>query len=128
MGDGPFTTVPIAPGISDSSHTATQTIEAVHERYAAERDKRIRPEGINQYIDIASSDRFRHYSTDPWVDHATLNAQKPPLEDGSHTKVLILGAGYAGIMFAIRLMAAGISECDIRLADSAGGFGGTWYW
>ncbi|EEB91388.1 hypothetical protein MPER_10257, partial [Moniliophthora perniciosa FA553] len=65
---------------------------------------------------------------DIWVDHAALNAQKSPLEDGTSIKALVLGAGYGGLFFAARLIQAGFSPNDIRLVDSAGGFGGTWYW
>lgn len=131
MADGPSVTAPAAgpaSGVFDSSATAVQTMNAIQQRYAAEREKRLRPEGLAQYIDVALSDRFRHYQSDPWVDHFALNAQRAPLEDGSRTEFLILGAGYAGLLFAARLIEAGIGVADIRLVDSAGGFGGTWYW
>ncbi|KAK5121567.1 hypothetical protein LTR85_004739 [Meristemomyces frigidus] len=115
-------------GISDPSAAVVQSINDTHQRYAAERDKRLRSDGVAQYIDVAHSDRLRHYQDDPWVDHTALNAQEPPLKDGSQTKILILGAGYAGLLMAVRLLDAGIKASDIRIADSAGGFGGTWYW
>ncbi|KAK4541657.1 hypothetical protein LTR36_007801 [Oleoguttula mirabilis] len=128
MADGSGVTIPAVSAISDSSAAAVQNITDVHQRYAAEREKRLRPDGLAQYIDVAQSDRFRHYQDDPWVDHAALNAQEAPLQDGSRTKILILGAGWSGLLFAVRLLEAGVGGADIRIVDSAGGFGGTWYW
>ncbi|KAL2826225.1 hypothetical protein BDW59DRAFT_161063 [Aspergillus cavernicola] len=46
----------------------------------------------------------------------------------THTRVLIVGAGYGGLLFSVRLLQAGFSLEDLILVDSAGGFGGTWYW
>ncbi|KAK4994406.1 hypothetical protein LTR66_005558 [Elasticomyces elasticus] len=69
MADGPPMTAPaasLAPGIFDSSATAVQKMNAIQQRYAAERGKWLRPEGLAQYIDVALSDRFRHYQSDPW--------------------------------------------------------------
>ncbi|KIY03293.1 uncharacterized protein Z520_01760 [Fonsecaea multimorphosa CBS 102226] len=102
--------------------------EFLERKYAAERDKRLRSDGNAQYLNLIESDRFKHLEQDPWVDHATLNAQEPPMTDGSSCKIFILGAGYSGLVYAARLIEAGFAAEDIRLADRAGGFGGTWYW
>ncbi|GIJ81504.1 hypothetical protein Asppvi_000003 [Aspergillus pseudoviridinutans] len=102
--------------------------EELHQKYAEERDKRLRRDGLAQFLDPANSNELRHFIDDPWVDHQTLNAQEPPLKDGSHCKFLILGAGYGGLLFAVRLIDAGFRAEDIRFVDGAGGFGGTWYW
>lgn len=49
--------------------------------------------------------------------------------DGSEVKVLILGAGFFGLMTAHKLITEGAaSSRDIVLVDRAGGVGGTWYW
>jgi cation diffusion facilitator CzcD-associated flavoprotein CzcO len=43
--------------------------------------------------------------------------------------VLILGAGFGGLLFAVRLIQTGaFTADDLLLVDKAGGFGGTWYW
>ncbi|EXJ73813.1 uncharacterized protein A1O5_03575 [Cladophialophora psammophila CBS 110553] len=102
--------------------------EFLEHKYAAERDKRLRSDGNAQYLNLIDSDRFQHLEEDPWVDHATLNAQAPVMTDGSSCKVFILGGGYSGLVYAARLIQAGFDADDIRLADRAGGFGGTWYW
>ncbi|EUC48768.1 hypothetical protein COCMIDRAFT_23539 [Bipolaris oryzae ATCC 44560] len=65
---------------------------------------------------------------DIWVDHDALNNSNSPVRDGGFYDVLILGAGYGGLLFAARLIQAGISAENIRIVDNAGGFGGTWYW
>ncbi len=49
----------------------------------------------------------------------------PPARDGaSHTRTLIVGAGFAGLAMAIRLRAAG--DEDWRLVERAPTLGGTW--
>lgn len=96
------------------------------QKYNEERMKRLRPDGIAQYIDLATSDKFKQYQDDPWLlEEGEL---VPSLSDGDHCKYLILGAGFGGLLFAARLIKAGLDVEDIRIVDSAGGFGGTWYW
>lgn len=101
--------------------------DEAQERYTIERAKRLRPDGLEQYIDVSQSDQYKYLQEDPWVDHAALNSQETPLKDGDRTKILILGAGYTGLLFGAKLQEAGIDGADIRLAELAGGFGGTWY-
>src|SRR4051794_11521639 len=97
----------------------------IQQKYAEERDKRIRPDGLDQYVELGKSDKFRDLNNDPWVDHAALNAKLSPLRNGSHVKFIILGAGYGGLLMAVRLIQSGFSADDIRVVDNAGGFGGT---
>jgi cation diffusion facilitator CzcD-associated flavoprotein CzcO len=88
-------------------------------RYLHERDKRIRPEGNDQYVEI--TDRFAHFAEDPWADRSFARA---PLND--HVDVVIVGAGFGGLLAGARLRDAGFDR--IRLIDAAGDVGGTWYW
>ena len=68
-------------------------------------------------------------NVDPWADHAALATRGYPLADGSKVKVLILGAGFFGLMTAHKLITEGTaSSRDVVLVDRAGGVGGTWYW
>lgn len=101
------------------------------QKYTAEAAKRFRPEGLDQFVRLkeSGSERFRALAEDPWADHASLNA-KEPVKDGSKYKFLILGAGYGGMIYAVRLIEAGLASGpdDIRFVDAAGGFGGTWWW
>lgn len=57
-----------------------------------------------------------------------LAAKGTPLKDGDRIKFLITGASHNGLLFARRLIEAGFSTKDMVLLDTAGGFGGTWYW
>lgn len=103
------------------------TLDQVTNHYIEEREKRLRDDGNAQYIDISLSDQYKHFHEDPWVDPAAvkdIQAQFP----NNHCEVLIIGAGFGGLLYAIRMLEAGIRCEDIRIIDSAGGFGGTWYW
>ncbi|KAF2012865.1 flavin-binding monooxygenase-like family protein [Aaosphaeria arxii CBS 175.79] len=100
---------------------------ATRARYIEERNKRLRAEGSAQYIKLSDS-TFSNLANDPWVDHEHLNSLPSPLPSGSAVKILILGAGYGGLLSAVRLIESGESAEAIRLVDHAGGFGGTWYW
>lgn len=88
-------------------------------RYLHERDKRIRDEGNEQYVEI--SDRFAHFGDDPWADRSF---SREPLTD--HVDVVIVGAGFGGLLAGARLREAGFGR--IRIIDTAGDVGGTWYW
>ncbi|KAK1572999.1 uncharacterized protein LY79DRAFT_569244 [Colletotrichum navitas] len=97
------------------------------EKYAQERNKRIRADGTAQYINLEDTS-LGDLAADPWVDYNALASQHPPLEDGGATKFLVIGAGHNGLLFAARLIDAGFDPKDIVLVDIAGGYGGTWYW
>ncbi|OAQ95588.1 flavin-binding monooxygenase-like family protein [Purpureocillium lilacinum] len=99
-------------------------------KYEQEKQKRLRPDGNAQYLELNlnTSSRLKALAHDPWVDHAALNAQAPSLRDGDDVRLLVLGAGYGGLLYAVRFLEIGFAAADIRLVDTAGGFGGTWYW
>ncbi len=90
----------------------------IHARYRAERDKRLRPDGNAQYLQPTG--RFAHLLDDPWTDRTE---REPVTEE---LEVVVIGAGFGGLATGARLVQAGVT--DIRLVDSAGGVGGTWYW
>ena len=91
---------------------------AIRERYAAERDKRLRPDGNEQYVE--PSGRFANLLDDTYV-------QPQPRESlDTEVHVLVVGAGFAGLVTGARLKQAGIE--DVRLIDKAGDVGGVWYW
>ncbi|KAI1333217.1 FAD/NAD(P)-binding domain-containing protein [Xylariaceae sp. FL0255] len=102
----------------------------IQEKYTAEALKRVKPEGLSQFqqLDRSQNDRLRHLVDDIWADHAALDAQKPALKPGDSPKFLIAGAGLGGIIIAARLIQQGFSADQIRLVETAGGIGGTWYW
>lgn len=116
-----------ASGVEQLVGGPPATTAAEHmQKYNEERMKRLRPDGVTQYIDLATSDKFKQYQDDPWLEEE--GNPVPALSDGDHCKFLILGAGFGGLLSAVKLIKAGIDVEEIRIVDSAGGFGGTWYW
>ncbi|MFD5482461.1 flavin-containing monooxygenase [Streptomyces hawaiiensis] len=93
--------------------------DALRERYRAERDRRVRPDGNRQYR--RTTGEFGHFDDDP---HATPGFTREPLND--HVEVLVVGGGFGGLLAAARLREAGLR--DIRVVEKGADFGGTWYW
>lgn len=105
-------------------------VAALKARYDEERKRRVRPEGVKQFQVLAQSEapRLRRMAEDIWADHEALDARAPALRDGDEVKFLIAGAGMGGLVLAARLVQAGFPAASIRLVETAGGVGGTWYW
>ena len=93
-------------------------VEALRARYAHERDKRLRPDGNDQYIELKG--QFGHYLDDPYTERI----EREPKRD--HVTFAFVGGGFAGLVTAARLKEAGID--DVRIVEKGGGFGGAWYW
>jgi len=92
--------------------------EAVRARYRAERDKRLRDDGNEQYIEPTGS--FGHYLEDPYITAP----EREPMTD--EVTFAFIGGGFAGLVAGARLKQAGID--DVRIIEKGGDFGGTWYW
>ncbi|KAF2007653.1 pyridine nucleotide-disulfide oxidoreductase-like protein [Amniculicola lignicola CBS 123094] len=99
----------------------------VQERYGEERAKRLRADGNSQFIEPSLDGKFKSFLGDPWIDPSTIQDAETMFPD-NRCQLLILGAGWGGLLFAIRMVQAGLSPSDIRIVDTAGGWGGTWYW
>src|SRR5579859_4515503 len=93
--------------------------QSLRAKYRAERDKRLRSDGNEQYREI--KDHFAHYLEDPYVAPGFTRA---PLTD--EVEVVVIGGGFGGLLAAARLREAGVE--DIRVIEKGGDFGGTWYW
>jgi cation diffusion facilitator CzcD-associated flavoprotein CzcO len=93
--------------------------DALRDRYREERDKRIRPDGNEQYVEVKGD--FSRYIDDPYVEPGFTRA---PLNDA--VDVVIIGGGFGGLLAGARLREAGVK--DIRMIEKGGDFGGTWYW
>ncbi len=93
--------------------------DALREKYRAERDKRIRAEGNEQYLEVKGS--FQRFIEDPYVDPGFHRA---PLHD--EVEVAVIGGGFGGLLAGARLREAGVDS--IRMIEKGGDFGGTWYW
>ena len=93
--------------------------EALRAKYREERDKRLRVDGNEQYVEVKGD--FSRYIDDPYVDPGFTRA---PLNDA--VDVVIIGGGFGGLLAGARLREAGVK--DIRVIEKGGDFGGTWYW
>ena len=91
--------------------------EALRRKYAEERDKRLRPDGNDQYLRLTGE--LAHYLDDPY----TPRTERAAITD--HRTVACVGGGFAGLVAAARLREAGV---DVRIIEKGGDFGGTWYW
>ena len=91
--------------------------EALRRKYAEERDKRLRPDGNDQYLRLTGE--FAHYLDDPYTPWT----ERAPRTD--HRTVVCVGGGFAGLAAGARLREAG---ADVRIIEKGGDFGGTWYW
>jgi len=87
-------------------------------KYEVERDKRIRPDGNDQYVEPVGG--FSHYLDDPYVEPE----QRAPYND--EVTVAFVGGGFAGLVTGARLKEAGIDS--VRIIEKGGDFGGAWYW
>jgi cyclohexanone monooxygenase len=93
--------------------------ETLHARYLAERDKRLRDDGIGQYTEV--KEEFAHFIDDPYVEPGFTRA---PVFD--EVQFAVIGGGFGGLLMGARLREAGFE--NLRVIESAGDFGGTWYW
>ena len=89
-------------------------MSALREKYRVEADKRRRPEGFAQYIEMNEElEEFLEFETyEPMPERA-------PLAD--KMDVVVLGGGFAGLIAAGRLKQAGVG--NIRIIDRSGDFG-----
>ena len=92
--------------------------DALRQKYAEERAKRLRPDGNDQYLHV--KDQLAHYLDDPY----TPVTERAPKTD--HVTVAFIGGGFAGLVTGARLKEAGVD--DVRIIEKGGDFGGTWYW
>jgi len=93
--------------------------DVLRQRYRDERDKRLRDDGNDQYLDVVG--QYAHFVDDPYVE---AGLSRDPLTDD--VEVVVIGGGFGGLLAGARLRDAGIA--DVRIIEKGGDFGGTWYW
>ncbi len=93
--------------------------DALRAKYRAEREKRLRADGNEQYREVKGE--FAHFVEDPYVEPGF---RREPLYQ--EVEVAVIGGGFGGLLAGARLREAGIE--DIRIIEKGGDFGGTWYW
>jgi hypothetical protein len=104
-----------------------ESAKAILDKYEEERLKRLRSDGLKQFIATSESAQYHDFGKDIWVDDTVPDPGANSIVDGSSYEILILGAGYGGLLAAVRLIESGMDVNNIRLVDTAGGFGGTWW-
>ena len=91
----------------------------MRQKYAEERAKRLRADGNNQYQEIKGE--HERYAVDLYIEPGFT---RPAIQE--ELDAVIVGGGFGGLLAAARLQKTGIT--DIRIIETAGDFGGTWYW
>lgn len=93
-------------------------IDEIRARYEAERARRIKPAGTDQY---RFADDLAELDADPY-------AGPPQPREGlaEELDVLVIGGGLGGLQLGAELRRKGID--NFRMLDVAADFGGTWYW
>ena len=92
---------------------------ALRARYRAERDKRVRADGNDQYLEVSGG--LSRFAVDRY---ASAPADREPLTD--EVDVLLVGGGFGGLLAGARLRQAGVER--IRIVEKGAEVGGTWYW
>ncbi|GAB3628438.1 4-hydroxyacetophenone monooxygenase [Pandoraea terrae] len=100
---------------SNRTRATSGNEEGLRRKYAKERAKRLRPEGIAQ---------FHHLSEALGKDPFTPIVERKPLTD--HVTFTFIGGGLAGLLAGAQVRQSGVQ--DVRIVDTAGDFGGVWYW
>ena len=113
--------MPDAATIAPAAASASLNFDpdALRAKYRRERDKRLREDGNEQYVEVTGG--FARFLDDPYV---APGFQREPLADD--VQVVVIGGGFGGLLAAARLREAGVQ--DLRIIEKGGDFGGTWYW
>jgi cyclohexanone monooxygenase len=93
--------------------------QELRQKYDAEREKRLRADGNDQYQDVVGD--LAKFHEDPYVEETI---ERESLDED--IEVAIIGGGFGGMLMSARLQEAGVT--NFRIIEKAGDFGGTWYW
>ncbi|MFN8024452.1 MAG: NAD(P)/FAD-dependent oxidoreductase [Acidimicrobiales bacterium] len=88
-------------------------------KYRHERDKRVRTDGAQQYLETAGE--YAHFAED---DPYATPFERDPIDE--ELDIAVIGGGFSGLLAAARLSERGVTS--FRVIEAGGDFGGTWYW
>ncbi|EUA43425.1 NAD(P)-binding Rossmann-like domain protein [Mycobacterium xenopi 3993] len=89
-------------------------IDALREKYRQEREKRLRPEGSKQYLEL-TGELAKFYEIDPYSPPVV----RDPISEDIY--VAVLGGGIAGLLAGAYLKKAGVD--DVHVIEMGGDFG-----
>ena len=81
--------------------------EILRQKYREERNKRLREDGNDQYIEI--KDQLSHYLEDPYVPRTERERKK------DHVTFAFIGGGFSGLVTGARCVENGIK--DVRIIE-----------
>jgi len=93
--------------------------DALRARYAEERAKRVRDDGIGQFQEMTGD-------LEGFLDDTHIET---PIERDAtfeELEAVVIGGGFSGLCTGARLREAGFD--DVRVIETGSDFGGTWYW
>ncbi|MCG8968791.1 NAD(P)/FAD-dependent oxidoreductase [Streptomyces sp. CL12-4] len=105
--------------MAHSQELSPEALAELRERYRAERERRVRPDGARQYL--GADAEFGYYAANPYAGETS---EREPLRD--RVDVAVIGGGFGGILAGARLRRQGVER--VRIIEKGGDFGGTWYW
>ncbi|MGY3361864.1 hypothetical protein ACVWZK_008527 [Bradyrhizobium sp. GM0.4] len=98
-------------------------IEKNKQRYQLERDKRVRKDAEDQFVEVTTEQSdLSHFLVDDPIGEPL--APRGAIEDDIDT--LVVGGGWAGLIIAARLRDRGVD--NFRIIEAGHDFGGAWYW
>src|SRR2546430_5619519 len=97
-----------------ASQNASIDKERLRQKYLEERNKRLRPDGNDQYLRVAG--QLAHYLDDPY----TPRTERDPKPD--HVSFAFIGVRFSPLPTSARLSHARIG--DVRIIANGGDFGG----
>jgi len=86
-------------------------LDALHAKYLAERDKRVREDGVGQYVETTGE--YSHYVDDPYVGRGFT---REPVFDA--VQAVVIRGGFGGLLMRARLRQAGITSNRSRISGS----------
>ena len=101
------------------TQTISRDFDALHQKYLAERDKRLRAEGTEQYV--AVDHPFIGDIEDPYMSE---RIERDAVDE--EVDVVVVGGGFSGLLAAASLLKEGVT--DFRVIEKGSDVGGTWYW
>src|SRR5690606_30609609 len=99
-----------APPSASPSRPLPFDPDALRAKYREERDKRLRPDGNAQYIEVTGA--FARFVEDPYVEPGFT---REPLTDA--VDVAVIGGGFGGLLAGARLREVGVES--IRIIEKA---------